>query len=56
MKLSPPTNLTFWIALIVGVLGILGNLTSIPFASEYSFLLLVVGFVLLVLGVLFKRM
>jgi hypothetical protein len=56
MKLTPPTNLTFWIALILGVLGILGSLVSIPLVSQYYFLFLVVGFVLLVLGVLLKKM
>jgi hypothetical protein len=56
MKLSPPTTVTFWIALVVGVLGILGSLVSIPLVSNYYFLFLVIGFVLLVLGVLIKKM
>ncbi len=30
MKLSPPTNLTFWIALVLGVLGILGYFSHPP--------------------------
>ncbi|HTX80424.1 MAG TPA: hypothetical protein VMC62_12175 [Longilinea sp.] len=54
MKLSRPKDLTFWIALIMGGLGLLGHFVSIPFASAYSFWLVAVGFVLLVLGVLVK--
>ncbi len=56
MKLSPPTNLTFWIALVLGILGILGYLAAIPFVSENFFWFLTIGFILLVLGVLVKRM
>jgi hypothetical protein len=54
MKLSRPKEITFWIAFIVGVLGLLGHFISIPYASTYSFWFVSVGFVLLVLGVLVK--
>ncbi|KAF0110098.1 MAG: Uncharacterized protein FD147_1883 [Chloroflexi bacterium] len=54
MKLSPPKVVTFWIAVVLGVLGILGKLTTIPFASENSFWLVAIGFILLALGVLVK--
>jgi hypothetical protein len=56
MKLTPPTNLTFWVAVILGVLGILGSLISLSFISTYAFWFVVVGFVLLALGVLVKKM
>jgi len=56
MKLSPPTNLTFWIAVILGVLGILGTLVTLPFVSTYAFWFVAVAFVLLALGVLIKKM
>jgi hypothetical protein len=56
MKLSAPTNLTFWIAFVVGVLGILGTIVTLPFVSGYAFWFVALGFVLLVLGVLFKNM
>jgi hypothetical protein len=56
MKLSAPTNLTFWIAVIFGVLGILGTLVTRPFVSSYAFWFVVIGFVLLILGVTFKKM
>lgn len=54
MKLSAPKQLTWWIAVVVGVLGILGSYISIPLVSTYSFLFVVVGFVLLALATLLK--
>jgi hypothetical protein len=54
MKLTAPKMLTFWIALILGVLGFLGKLTTIPFVTPYDFWFVFVAFVLLVLGLLVK--
>lgn len=54
MKLSAPKNITWLIAVVVGVLGILGTLTSIPFVSDNSFWFVAVGFVLLALATLLK--
>jgi len=36
MKLAPPKPITFWIALLLGVLGVLGTFMSIPLVSAYS--------------------
>lgn len=54
MKLSRPKNITWIIAVIAGVLGIIGSFVSIPIISEYSFWLVVIGFVLLALATYFK--
>ncbi len=54
MKLSKPKNNTWIIAVIIGLLGIIGNFVSIPVVSEYSFWLVVIGFVLLALATYFK--
>ena len=54
MKLSAPKNTTWYVAVILGVLGILGTFISIPVVSDYTFLLVAVGFVLLALGTYFK--
>ena len=54
MKLNAPKNITWWIAVIVGVLGILGSFVELPLVSTYSFLFVVIGFVLLALGTFLK--
>jgi len=54
MKLTPPKVITFWIAVILGLLGFFGHLTTIPLVSAYDFWFLFAGFVLLVLGLLVK--
>jgi hypothetical protein len=50
MKLSAPKNVTFYVALVLGVLGILGGLVPLGFLTSFSFWLLVLGFVVLVLA------
>lgn len=50
MKLSPPKVITWWIAVIVGVIGILATLVTIPVLSGFAFWLVVIGFVLLALA------
>jgi hypothetical protein len=47
MKLSAPKTITWWIAVILGVLGFLGNLVTIPVISGLSFWLLFLGFAVL---------
>ncbi len=54
MKLTPPKVLTFWIAVVLGLLGFIGTLITIPLVSTYAFWFLFAGFVLLVLGLLVK--
>lgn len=54
MKLSAPKVVTWWIAVIAGVLGILGTFISIPFVSNYTFFLVAAGFVLLALATFLK--
>jgi hypothetical protein len=54
MKLTLPKVITFWIAVILGVLGLLGHLTKIPFVTTYDFWFVLVGLILLVLGLLVK--
>jgi hypothetical protein len=55
MKLTPPTNVTFWICVVLGLLGLLGVIvTTIPFVSAYAFWFAFVGFAVLVLGLLVK--
>lgn len=54
MKLSAPKQMLWLVAVIVGVLGILGNFVATPFISAYAFWLVAVGFALLALGTAMK--
>jgi hypothetical protein len=60
LKLNPPKKSTFWTAVVFALasgllysLGCLGALTA-PWVDPLAYLLLLVGFVLLVLGLLLK--
>ncbi len=51
MKLSAPKNTTFWVATVLAVLGLVGQLAgNLPVVSEFAFWFVVVGFVVLWLG------
>jgi hypothetical protein len=50
MKISKPKNITWWISVIAGGLGVIGHFVSIPFVSEFSFWFVVAGLGLLALG------
>ena len=54
MKLSAPKQTTWWIALVVGVVGILAHLVTIPVLSGFAFWLVVVAFALLVVATFIK--
>lgn len=54
LKLTPPKEITFWIAVVLGLLALLselGTLTVLPIAA---FWLLFIAFALLVLALLVK--
>ena len=48
MKLSTPKTITFWIAVILAVLGVV--FMFIPAVTSYAFWLVLVGFIVLALG------
>jgi hypothetical protein len=54
MKLSRPKESTFIIAVILAVVALLGMVTKIPIATPYAFWILLIAFVLLALGNLYK--
>lgn len=54
MKLQKPKNITFYISVVLAVLGVLGTLVTIPVISGFAFWLVLAGFVLLALGNLLK--
>ena len=50
MKLSAPKQVTFWVAVVIAVIGLLAFFNVIPGFGAYAFWLVVVGFVVLALG------
>lgn len=50
MKLQKPRILTFWIAVLLALLGVIASLVEIPVLSGIAIWLVVIGFVLLALG------
>jgi len=56
MKLTPPKVITWWIGLILGVLGLLGQAGIIAALNPYAFWLALVGLALLLLATLIKNL
>jgi len=56
MKLSRPKVITWWIAIALGVLGVLGQLSVVPALAAYAFVLVAAGLVLLAAAVVLKNL
>jgi hypothetical protein len=56
MKLSPPKNITWWVALVLGVLALIGHLGILAALSPYAFWLAMVGLILLLVATLIKNL
>ena len=56
MDLSAPKQATFWIAVVLAILGLLGQLVTIPVLSGFAFWLLLVGFIVLAAGTAMKNL
>ena len=56
MKLSAPKVVTWWVAVVAGVLGIVGTVVDLPFVSDFTFFLVAAGFVLLALATYLKNL
>ena len=52
MKLSAPKNITFYIAIGLGVLGLIGAVVPLGFITTLSFWITLLGLVVLAAGVL----
>ncbi len=53
MKLSAPKQVTFWVAVVVAVIGLISALVTIPVLSGFALWILVLGFVILAASNLF---
>jgi hypothetical protein len=54
MRLNPPKMITFWVSIVLGVLGLIS--IFVPSMLTYAPWILLVGFVVLVLGLTVKGM
>ena len=54
MRLSAPKVITFWIAVLLALLGVIAVLAPVASLVGYALWLVVAGFVLLALGNLFE--
>ena len=53
---SSPKKITWALGLVFGILGIIGHYVHIDMLSEYSYALLLTGFVILAAGTTFKEL
>jgi hypothetical protein len=58
MQLTPPSKITFWIAVILALLGAIVVLfrARLEYAEGIALLLVTAGFIILLLGNIFKKM
>lgn len=54
MKLTPPKVITFWVSVLLGLLGLLAQAGIVAMLAPYAFWLVFIGLVVLVLGLLLK--
>lgn len=54
MSLSAPTTIVFVVSIILAVLAIISTFVPIPFFTENAFWVLVVGYVILACGNIFR--
>lgn len=54
MKLNAPKQITWWIAVVVGVIGLIANFVTIPVLSSLAFWLVFAAFALLALATYFE--
>jgi hypothetical protein len=54
MNLNAPTQVVFWIAVVVAVVAIISTFVAIPVISTYAFWVAILAFVILAGGTLMK--
>jgi hypothetical protein len=55
MRLSAPTQALWLIAMLLGVLGILGRYVAISYVTTYSFWFVAIAFILMAVGTTYRR-
>jgi hypothetical protein len=54
MKLNPPTQVVFWIAVVLAVAGLLGQIGVIAAFNPFAFWLILIGYVVLAASLVLK--
>ena len=55
IKFNAPTQLTFFIALVLAALAVLSRFVAIPNVSANAFWILLIAYVVLVIGCVYRR-
>jgi hypothetical protein len=54
MKLTPPKVITWWVAVILGALALLGHFKTVATLTPYAFWLAMAGLIVLVVATLVR--
>ncbi len=54
MSPSTPKKITWILGLLLGTLGIIGHYANVDILTEYNYILLLAGFIILVAGTSFR--
>jgi hypothetical protein len=54
MRLNPPTQVVFWIAVALALLGLLGQMGIIAALNPFAFWLILVGYLVLAVSLILK--
>jgi hypothetical protein len=52
MNLSAPTQVVFWISLVIAIIALIGFFVTIPFVTAYAFWIAIAAYVVLAAGCL----
>jgi hypothetical protein len=53
---STPKKITWIIGMACGILGIIGHYAQVQILSEYNYVLLLIGFIVLAIGTTFREL
>jgi len=53
---STPKKITWIIGMVCGILGIIGHYAHVQILTEYNYVLLLVGFIILAAGTTFREL
>jgi hypothetical protein len=54
MKLSAPSNAAWWVAVVAGVIGVIGLFVTLPVVGDFAQYLVAFAFILLALATYLK--